>query len=705
MTQTEYRREIDGLRALALLPVLFFHAGFSQFSGGFVGVDIFFVISGFLITSVILRERARGDLSFARFYERRARRILPALFLVLLVISLPAFMIMTPLQLKEFGQSLVATILSGSNFLFFRKAGYFDSSVELKPLLHTWSLAVEEQFYLVFPPLLLLAYRLGRRWIWTIGFSLALASFGFAQWASSHLPIFGFYLAPTRAWEILAGSLLALSEQERFEKKLSTWPEWLPNVASVLGFALIANSIFTFDSETPFPSFYTLLPVAGTLMIIRFADSDTFLGRCLATPGLVGIGLISYSAYLWHQPVYAFARLYSLRPPSKLFFSALIVLVLAIAALSWRWVETPFRKANSISFRALVISLSSIAMLILGLGVLFHTTDGFEADQGSQMKKITEAVRSVNPRQKECESGVNHDIDPSAACSFGSSRLSEADASVVLMGDSHADALFTSLDKVFVEKNVKGRMLSYAACPPAIDLFLPRAQINHHCREYNSKSLQFLTDHPKIKTVILAARWTIYAEGERFDNMEGGVEFGSPAPADRWTTSNEDLQQKISEKYYHNSRLLLQSKNEELQTSLEQRKQRVFAAYKATIEGILKLGKSVVLIYPLPEAGWNVPNYLAKLDRLGNHKISPEDASTSTRRYERRNGATIHALDQVGAHSNLWRVNPKRLFCDSLIAGRCVTHIDGDPLYYDDNHLSRRGAELIAAEVARLPIL
>jgi len=204
-----YRREIDGIRALAVIPVIFFHAGFSLFSGGYVGVDVFFVISGYLITGIVMAEVTRGTFSIADFYERRIRRILPALFLVVVVCVPVAFLVLLPADLKEFGQSLIAVATFSSNVFFWSQSGYFHGAAELKPLLHTWSLAVEEQFYVLFPLLLLFMWRWGRKWTVAILLTLAVASLLLAEWGALNKPIATFFLLPTRAWELLLGSLVA----------------------------------------------------------------------------------------------------------------------------------------------------------------------------------------------------------------------------------------------------------------------------------------------------------------------------------------------------------------------------------------------------------------------------------------------------------------------------------------------------------------
>lgn len=304
----KYRSEIDGLRALAVLPVIFFHAGFEIFSGGFIGVDIFFVISGYLITWIILDELAEGKFSIARFYERRARRILPALLCVMLVCVPFAWFWMLPSQYMDFSRSLIAVVLFISNISFWRESGYFAAAAEEKPLLHTWSLAVEEQFYVLFPIALMLLWRFGKRSLLSLIIAVAIISFGLCEFASRYYPIANFFLIPMRAWELFIGAICAFIHKESAQKK--------DNLLSLLGLVCIIGAIFTYDEQMPLPSAYTAIPVIGTALIIVYGTAGSWVARLLSLRMFVVIGLVSYSAYLWHQPLFAFARIRLPQPPS-----------------------------------------------------------------------------------------------------------------------------------------------------------------------------------------------------------------------------------------------------------------------------------------------------------------------------------------------------------------------------------------------------
>jgi peptidoglycan/LPS O-acetylase OafA/YrhL len=341
----DYRREIDGLRALAVLPVMLFHAGFETFSGGYVGVDVFFVISGYLITSIILKSLQEGRFSALDFYERRMRRILPALFLVLLVSFPFAWHWMLPADMARYSASLASVPLFASNILFWRTSGYFESASELKPLLHTWSLAVEEQFYLLYPLLVILAWARGRRVFGLLLGAGAVLSFSLAEWGSTLSPSFTFFLLPTRAWELALGAITAvyLSQPRR-----GPHSPRIEGAGSLLGLALICLAVVAFDTRTPFPGAYALVPTLGAVLILCFATDRTWTGRLLGTRLLVGIGLVSYSAYLWHQPLLALARHRALGHIDQPVAASLVLAALGLAVLSWRYVERPFRDPRKV---------------------------------------------------------------------------------------------------------------------------------------------------------------------------------------------------------------------------------------------------------------------------------------------------------------------------------------------------------------------
>lgn len=329
----KYRSEIDGLRALAVLSVIFFHAGFTIFSGGYVGVDIFFVISGYLITSIILKEKEKQNFSLLGFYERRARRILPALFTVLLATTISAYILMPADLLKSYMQSLVSVVTFLSNIFFSVTNDYFATVADEKPLLHTWTLAIEEQYYIVFPILISSFWFLGKKRLFQAIALLALLSLLLSHILSqSSFVQHNFYFLLSRVWELLAGSLLAF-----VGTRVTRVSDRTKELFSVIGLLFIFYAVFFFDSNTPFPSLYTLVPVFGAMLVISFCDKHTVAARVLSTRSLAFIGLISYSLYLWHQPIYAFLRLKTLGEPTLEIIWGAMLVIFFISIFSYKY--------------------------------------------------------------------------------------------------------------------------------------------------------------------------------------------------------------------------------------------------------------------------------------------------------------------------------------------------------------------------------
>ena len=361
----KYRAEIDGLRALAVLPVILFHAGFELFSGGFVGVDVFFVISGYLITTIIISEMAEGKFSIVNFYERRARRILPALFFVIIA-SFPLFYFSYyGNYFTEYVKSIAATATFTSNIFFWLNSNYFSLGSEIKPLLHTWSLAVEEQYYILFPIFLMFTWRLGIKWVLILLSIVFFISLGVAQLGAYNSPNAAFFLLPTRGWELLVGVFAAFYlKHNMYLKSL-----FLNQILILLGLGMIVYSIIAFDESTPFPSLYALIPTIGTGLIILSSTKQTVVHSLLGSKVLVGLGLISYSAYLWHQPLLA-ALAFNMPFEERYFYKILVILItLALAYLSYKFIEGPFRNKYQISKQNIFIFaiVGSISLTLFGV--------------------------------------------------------------------------------------------------------------------------------------------------------------------------------------------------------------------------------------------------------------------------------------------------------------------------------------------------
>jgi peptidoglycan/LPS O-acetylase OafA/YrhL len=404
LEKVSYRPEIDGLRAVAVLSVILFHSGLTFFSGGYVGVDIFFVISGYLITSLILSELDSNSFSLLSFYERRVRRILPALFVVSIACVPFFWVLMLPSQFADFSISLLAAIGFYSNFFFNAKSGYFAADMEFFPLVHTWSLSIEEQFYIVFPVFLIACYRTGQRGalifiscggIGSLLLMLLGANLSFSypffdnnfSWVAP--PNWAFWMLPTRAWELLSGSALAFAGPIRCGCNHKLTRQGL----SLIGLLLIAYSIVYFDEATAFPNIASPVPVIGTLLVLAFAKPDTLVSSLLSQKVIVGIGLISYSSYLWHVPMFVVARLWSAEEPSIELLLVLSAGSLVLGWLTFLIIERPFRNKRIVSRKNLFLFLGSAAGIIfieLVLANLIGASPGQEKRNIADLEKTTE---------------------------------------------------------------------------------------------------------------------------------------------------------------------------------------------------------------------------------------------------------------------------------------------------------------------------
>lgn len=521
----KYRAEIDGLRALAVMPVILFHAGFEWFSGGFVGVDIFFVISGYLITTIIISEMAEGNFSIVNFYERRARRILPALFFVMLICLPFAWLWLTPSDLKDFGQSLVATSTFSSNILFWLDSGYFDTASELKPLLHTWSLAVEEQYYILFPLFLMLTWKLGIKWIIFFLLLIFFLSLGSAQWSVHNNltdslfvqttkgwdflinafsnPSASFFLLPTRIWELLVGVFAAIYLKYNSNLKSHSLNQFL----SLLGFGMVVYSILVFNERTPFPSLYTLIPTIGTSLLILCAVPKTIIHRMLSLKLIVSIGLISYSAYLWHQPLLAFARHRLLGELSDLLVASLCVFSLVIAWLSWRFVEKPFRDRRIFS-RGRIFLFSFICIFFFSsIGLSTHIYKGFP-DRTNISSKLLSSFESTHV---PCVEVFTKNSTELIGCRIGEEKEK---VDFILFGDSHVPPLIGLFNDIAIKKGLSVVYASAPGCLPFLKTYLLRQDRKiTNCDVVNKNIFQFANEN-NVNGIILAARWSLYTHGD-----------------------------------------------------------------------------------------------------------------------------------------------------------------------------------------------
>jgi peptidoglycan/LPS O-acetylase OafA/YrhL len=636
-----YRADIDGLRAIAVVPVVLYHYGIAGFSGGFVGVDVFFVISGFLITSLIFAEMREGAFSIAGFYERRARRILPALFAMMAFTAVLALLLLFPRDLTRFSESAAAAALSVSNFDFWNQAGYFDTGAETKPLLHTWSLGVEEQFYVLFPAVLYLLHTRSRRLLLIFVAVLAVVSLAASIWAVRDAPSAAFYLLPFRTWELMFGAILALAAFPVPQSMV------IRDVLAAIGLALIGRAVTLYTADTPFPGVAALLPCGGAALVLYACSRDGIVQRILSLRPIVFIGLISYSLYLWHWPLYVLARYVRVGPLPLWESVALIAASVALAVLSWRFVERPFRANRHLFTRKRIFALSGagIAAFLAFCGASFAGA-GFPARFPADVQRIVAESDDVEPRRQGCFNRTPQQVAAGNFCAFGDKTATRP--GVLLWGDSHADAILPAVDGGALSWHRKLYFIGRGRCPPLLHIELTD-EPTMRCARLNDEALR-VAMRPDITTVILAARWAYYDQGT-------GV--GPDANEAR-----------------HLIDLSSSGQGEDQHTR--------FARMLAeTVNVLLNAGKEVVLVGDVPEVSVPVPETLARIRLYG----AQADIRPTRTAFEMRE----HFVDKAMAgFRRITVLRPGDILCRG---GRCAVELDGRPLYADHHHLSVFGAE------------
>lgn len=633
-----YRPEIDGLRAVAVGIVILFHAGFEQFSGGYVGVDVFFVISGYLITSILLEDLRQDRFSIPKFYERRARRILPALFFVMACCVPFAWMWMYPSQLLDFGKALLTVVFFVSNVLFWKQANYFAPDVYENPLLHTWSLAVEEQFYIFFPIVLLLLWRLRPRLVMPALLVMALVSLVGSELGARIAPGANFFLIPSRAWELLAGSLCALAPLPAHRR--------VNDVLAIGGLAAIIVSVVLFDDETPFPSLYALLPVGGTVLLVLFAGPATWVGRALSLRIMVGLGLISYSAYLWHQPLFAFARIRSSEPPDLLLIWVLIAATFALAWLSWRFIEQPFRAGP----KSILTQRKSV-FWTSGVGISAFALIGLVSVMGNGLPQRT-APSGVSFAALDIDGRLRSNQGIADNCARGFAVLDECSTNgppeILLWGDSFAMHLGPALMVSPTQAEIA--QLTKPVCAPIIDIAIVNVKYTESwarsCVAFNDRVMAWIEDTPSLKAVVMSSPMGIL-------NARVYQRGGSVAPI--------------------GSRALVAQ-------SMQKTAQRIRAA-----------GAVPVFVVPPPRTGENlsscaVSNLVFAKGKVANCGFPRTDLSETSRQVRDFLSTQVADMEILSLDD---------MFCD---AARCQTSHGDTLMFIDKGHISREGARLLGLQ-------
>jgi peptidoglycan/LPS O-acetylase OafA/YrhL len=657
-----YRPDIDGLRAIAVLSVVIYHAVPGAMPGGYVGVDVFFVISGYLITKLIAADIERNRFSIASFYVRRTKRIFPALFVVLLTTLVLGFILLTPAELAQLGRTTAATAAFVSNFAFWQDTGYFDTAAETKPLLHTWSLAVEEQFYVLWPLALLLIYRrpLARVWL-TVSIA---ASFAVSVYMTARHQPTAFFLLPPRAWELLVGAVLALGMVPRPSGHSWRTP------AALVGLTSIVSATLLFDSSSAFPGWSALLPVLGTALVISAGDGggNAVARHLLARRAMVFVGLISYSLYLWHWPLLSLARVTQRGHLSVPVALAIVLVATVLSALTWRFVETPLRARGITPAAAPVLTryaLVSVIALLAGLYV--HASDGFRASASPELQRIEFARFDVNPLSGPCLrwQSVTGPL-PGIECITGDAA---SDRRMVLWGDSHADAVAPGFVPLAVERGYALHQLTMAGCPPLVAAEVEGRGANYApCTAFNGQVLEYVSTDPAVDVVVLSARWTLYTENERFGNDPGPISYLVDGDDREWSPAAS---------------------------------KRVFArALHATVTALRAAGRDVILLGTIPPLGVNVPDCLARNHRPLSGIVSCDADAAVVRAHVAFADGQVQRV--AAAHSGVCTNLPVRAVCGGE---RCLSTLGDDILYANDDHLSVSGAAFVARHFAFEPCL
>lgn len=611
------------------------------------------MISGYLITSIILKDCAQQRFSIVDFYERRARRILPALSVVLLVSSLAAWALLPPLQLTEFAQSLVAAMAFASNVFLYFTTDYFSTAADQKPLLHLWSLGVEEQFYLVFPLIVAgLFSRGGKRGNMISIVVLSLVSFSLAEYLIAIKSFTAnYFLTFSRGWELLGGAWLATLDKPPVARKAL-----VNEGASLLGLVLIGASVTLLDQDTPFPGRYALAPVIGAMLVLRFASGGTLAARLLRLRGLVYIGLISYPLYLWHQPIFAFLRVVRVGEPSQTMFLVGGLLAFVLAALSFRFVEPAFRNRKTFGRRQ-VFSFSLLSMaLFTGLGLAGHVKKGFPSRYSAD---VLYDSPEKSPKAEGCYSYDNEYLGPDKACRYFGSHVNWA-----VLGDSHAQEPAFAIAERLKTKDEGVLELSFMGCAPMLSYEVKAPG----CSDWLKEAVAALEQDAQIENVVLAFRHTLYVHGENA--------HAYPAVMPQNTLPE---------------RLGLDPK-----TSLAEAEEIYASEFRLLVTRLLRANKRVFLLFPIPElpmdirkARWpeTIFDHEARLDL---------ERATSAAYYLERQRFALNLLESFDFGDDLVAIRTFPKFCPDEF---CVAQKQQQLLYRDDDHLSVSGARYLISDL------
>ena len=666
-----YRPDIDGLRAVAVIVVVGFHAWPRTFSGGFIGVDVFFVISGYLISGLVLKGLTEEKFSFAEFYARRIKRIFPALMLVLATSAVLGWFILWAQFYAQLGRHIAAAVAFVLNFVLWHESGYFDTDAVYKPLLHLWSLSIEEQFYLVWPAVLLLAFRRAYN-IVVVTLLIAVVSFSLNVTLVEAHPAATFFLPFTRVWELMLGSLLASLEL------MPGWAGVVPatktrrgrlvrDIAGWSGAAMIAVALAMLSPRSAFPGWWALLPTLGTVLIVVAGAEAAFNRRVLAWQPMVSIGLISYPLYLWHWPLLSFAQLTSFDDPPRwerevLVYGALVVLSFILAWLTYRLLEHPIRASRRMARPA--AALVAVAIAIGGVGFSIDRVGGLPS-RAADATGLFQSDSDPNFWNAFYDHAVTcGPVNGNSAIAYLCQSAPAAAPKIALIGDSHANALYPGLVEALPGANV----LYLRSCAfPLVGLIESNRPFNGYCPTSTSEQqVAYLAGINSLETVIFAFRGPLYLLGKG---------FGS-APAER----EHDV---VLEAADNRQRGLTQA-------------QLFSFGVSGSIDVFERANKRVVMVLDNPELGFDITDCI--FDKPFHPKLT--DCRIPRSAVEARQQEYRAAIDGLRLrHPNLVVFDTLPLFCDEQF---CYGIKDHHVIYQDNNHIGIYGSRLIGTNIARL---
>jgi peptidoglycan/LPS O-acetylase OafA/YrhL len=666
-----YRRDIDTLRAISVIFVIFFHLKLPFFENGFLGVDIFFVISGFLITKIIIEDIEIERFHLKDFYLRRIRRIIPLVLCVTFISYIAAYFILFPDELEEFKKSFFFVNVFLSNFWYYLKGDYFSPITDNDPLIHFWSLSVEEQYYLIYPILFIFFFNQKKiRNFLLIIILIAFFSFMLTQLGGNlkfrypyienefkfiSIPGIAFFSTFTRAWEILLGCIAAIYTKN-YLKKLK-YQNYIVNIS----FYLLIASFFLLNSEFPHPSIITFIPIFFTLIILIYNNDNLSKNPFLNSKLLSSIGLISFSLYLWHQPVFVFSKIYNIIEISYFFKFLLLVFIFLISYISWKFIEKPFRNKNFIDNKKLIFFISSyLSIIFLSIVLLEDNKTRFKDDELSilEYKKYYEKKYF-----DDCTTIPKNYIEPKNACIIGNQKLDKVEFAII--GDSHASTLAESIDKKLKKINKSAYLFTINGCPISSELYNFKDN-RFECIRYYKELKNFLSLNHSIKYLILHTRWGFYVSGKRFDNKEGGKEDGKNT-----IFINEEKD------------LILNEKN---------REELVIEKNINFIKNLPK-NKKIIIITAVPEVGFNVPDTMTRALRFDKVK-KLRNFTTSFNVYQERQNKLNKKFEELKENSNVYLLDTSKVFCNRKL-NRCDYSKNNKPLYFDDDHLNRIGSSIM----------